>query len=66
MALVPRLAQPLRQPGLVTIPVIGSPASRLIFAAVRAGSNTSPPALAVLTSLAQVAAERPDAALPLA
>jgi DNA-binding transcriptional LysR family regulator len=64
VALIPRLAQPLRQADLVTIPVIGSPASRLIFAAVRAGSNTSPPAMAVLSTLAEVAAERPDAAPP--
>ena len=62
VALIPRLAQPLRQRSVVTLPVVGSPASRLIFAAVRAGSNSSPPAMAVLDMLAEVAAERPDAA----
>jgi DNA-binding transcriptional LysR family regulator len=61
VALIPRLAQPLRQRSLVTIPVVGSPASRLIFAAVRASSTTSPPSMAVLSMLAEVAAERPDA-----
>jgi glutamate-ammonia-ligase adenylyltransferase len=66
VALIPRLAQPLRHPGLVTIPVIGSPACRLIFAAVRAGSDTSPPAMAVLNTLVEVAAQRPDAAVPAA
>lgn len=64
VALIPRLAQPLRQRNVVTIPVVGSPASRLIFAAVRAGSNSSPPAMAVLNMLAEVASERPDAAAP--
>ncbi|MDQ8044660.1 MAG: LysR family transcriptional regulator [Solirubrobacteraceae bacterium] len=64
VALVPRLAQPLRPPGLVTCPVIGSPTSRLIFAVARAGVQTVPPALTVLDTLAQIAAARHDAAAP--
>ncbi|MDO9355680.1 MAG: LysR substrate-binding domain-containing protein, partial [Solirubrobacteraceae bacterium] len=62
VALVPRLAQPLRPSGLVTVPVLGSAASRLIFAITRAGVQSSPPAFTVLEALVQVAAERPDAA----
>lgn len=62
VALIPRLARPLRPAGLVTLPVVGSPASRLIFALTRAGAHASPPAMAVLEMLVQVAAERPDAA----
>lgn len=62
VALVPRLAQPLRPTGLVTCPVLGSPASRLIFAIARAGAQAAPPALTMMDALVQVAAERPDAA----
>lgn len=62
VALIPRLAQPLRPAGLVTIPVVGSPAARLIFGIVRAGAYASPPALAVLETLVEIAAERPDSA----
>ena len=46
VALIPRLARPLRPAGLVTLPVVGSPASRLIFGIVRAGAHASPPAMA--------------------
>jgi DNA-binding transcriptional LysR family regulator len=61
VALIPRLAQPLRPAGLVTCPVVGSPASRLIFAIARAGAQAAPPALAVFDTLVAVASERHDA-----
>jgi DNA-binding transcriptional LysR family regulator len=62
VALIPRLAQPLRQPGLVVCPVTGTTASRLIFAVVRAGAQNDPSTSAVLATLQAVAAARPDAA----
>jgi DNA-binding transcriptional LysR family regulator len=62
VALIPRLAQPLRPSGLVVCPVLGSTASRLIFAVVRAGAQHDPATAAVLATLQCVAAERPDAA----
>jgi DNA-binding transcriptional LysR family regulator len=61
VALVPRLAQPLRQQGLAVCPVVGSNASRLIFAAVRAGAQHDPTTAAVLATLTEVAARRLDA-----
>lgn len=61
VALVPRLAQPLRPANLVTCPVIGSPTSRLVFAVARAGVQSVPPALTVLATLQEIAAGRPDA-----
>jgi len=62
VALVPRLAQPLRQTDVVVCPVIGSTASRLIFAAVRAGAQNDPSTAAVLATLKAVASARPDSA----
>lgn len=62
VALIPRLAQPLRQDGLVVCPVLGAQASRLIFAAMRAGSQHDPGTAAALACLRSVAAGRPDAA----
>jgi DNA-binding transcriptional LysR family regulator len=61
VALIPRLAQPLRQDGLVVCPVIGTTASRLIFAVVRAGAQQDPSTAAVLTALEAVAAAHPGA-----
>lgn len=61
VALVPRLAQPLRHQGLVRIPVAGSPAARLLFALTRASAHAAPPIMAVLDAIMAVAAERPDA-----
>jgi DNA-binding transcriptional LysR family regulator len=61
IALIPRLAQPLRPGGLVVCPVVGSVASRLLFAVVRAGSQHDSSTAAVLSTLQRVAAERPDA-----
>ncbi len=62
VALIPRLAQPLRQTDVVVCPVIGTTASRLIFAAVRAGAQNDPSTAAVLAQLKAVAAARPDSA----
>lgn len=61
VALVPRLAQPLRQAGLVVCPVVGEPASRLLIALVRSGSRDDPATTAVLDLLSELAAQRPDA-----
>jgi DNA-binding transcriptional LysR family regulator len=63
VALVPRLAQPLRQSGLAVCPVVGAPASRRIYAAVRAGAQNDPGTAAVLSCLEEVARRRPDAVL---
>jgi DNA-binding transcriptional LysR family regulator len=61
VALIPRLAQPLRQPGLFRCRVDGAPAARLLFALARAGAESAPPVMAVLDTIAEVAASRPDA-----
>jgi DNA-binding transcriptional LysR family regulator len=66
VALIPRLAQPLRQDGLVVCPVIGTTASRLIFAVVRAGAQQDASTAAVLGALAAVAAAHPGATTPAA
>lgn len=58
VALVPRLAQPLPVEGLVACPVVGSPASRQIFAAVRAGAQHDAVIAAVLETLGTVARDR--------
>ncbi len=55
VALVPRLAQPLRAPGVVTCPVVGEPAARSLFATVRAGTEQDPGLAAVLDALCRVA-----------
>jgi DNA-binding transcriptional LysR family regulator len=62
VALVPRLAQPLRQDGLVVCPVRGTTASRLIFAVVRSGAQNDPSTAAVLDTLRGIAARHADAA----
>jgi DNA-binding transcriptional LysR family regulator len=62
VALIPRLAQPLRHDGLVVCPVLGTSASRLIFAVVRAGAQHDATTAAVLATLQQVAGARVDAA----
>lgn len=59
VALIPRLAQPLRPPGLVVCPVAG--ASRLVFAAVRSGAQADPAVAEALDTLVAVAASRSDA-----
>ena len=60
VALIPRSAQPLRPSGLAVLPVAGAPASRLLFALVRAGTELDPGTRAVLDALSAVAAARPD------
>lgn len=60
VALIPRSAQPLRQPGLAVLPVAGAPATRLLFALTRAGTGQDPATRATLEALAAVAADRPD------
>lgn len=61
VALIPRLAQPLRQPGLVRCEVAGAPAARLLFALTRASAESAPPVMAVLDAITEIAAARPDA-----
>lgn len=60
VALVPRSAQPLRPQGLAVLPVAGAPATRLLFALTRAGTDQDPATRAALEALAAVAAARPD------
>ncbi len=60
VALIPRSAQPLRPPGLAVLPVAGAPASRLLFALVRAGTELDPGTRAALDALSAIAAARPD------
>jgi DNA-binding transcriptional LysR family regulator len=63
VALVPRLVQPLHQPGLVLRPPAGPPPTRHVFAAVRAGSDGDPVLSAVVAQLQAAAhqiAENPD------
>jgi DNA-binding transcriptional LysR family regulator len=55
VALAPRLAQPLPVDGLAVVPVLGSPASRHFYAAVRAGSQDDPAIALVLQSLVEAA-----------
>jgi DNA-binding transcriptional LysR family regulator len=59
VSLIPRSAQPLR-PRLAVLPVVGAPASRLLYALVRAGTEQDPGTAAVLDALSAVAAARPD------
>jgi DNA-binding transcriptional LysR family regulator len=55
VALVPRLAQPLTEQGLVLRPLAGPGAARNIFAAVRAGAQDDPVLAATLGALLDVA-----------
>ena len=59
VSLIPRSAQPLR-PRLAMLPVAGAPASRLLYALVRAGTEQDPGTAAALDGLSAVAAARPD------
>ena len=56
VALVPRLAHPLRVDGVLICPIVGNRAVRNIFAAVRAGAEHDPVLAAVLDELRQAAA----------
>lgn len=58
VALVPRLAQPLGVEGIVVCPVVGTPAARRVFAAVRSGAQADPVIATVLQTLQDVAAQR--------
>ena len=60
VALIPRSAQPLRPHDLAVLPVVGAPASRLLFALTRAGTDLDPATRATLEALSTVAAARPD------
>jgi DNA-binding transcriptional LysR family regulator len=60
VALIPRLAFPLRQRDVVICPVLGQPAARVLFALTRAGTQLDPGTAAVIAMLGDVAAERPD------
>lgn len=55
VALIPRSAQPLGPADVVTCPVIGSPAARVLFALTRAGREDDPGIAAVLRELRSVA-----------
>lgn len=57
VALIPRMAYPLRRPGLVCCPVVGSPAARRLLALVRAGAEREPGITAVIETLVSVAGE---------
>ena len=60
VALIPRSAQPLRPHNLAVLPVVGAPASRLLYALTRAGTEQDPATRATLEALEAVAAARPD------
>jgi DNA-binding transcriptional LysR family regulator len=60
VSLIPRSAQPLRPSGLAVLPVAGAPASRLLYALVRTGTELDPGTAAALEALTAVAAARPD------
>ncbi|MBX3093615.1 MAG: LysR family transcriptional regulator [Cryobacterium sp.] len=60
VALIPRLAFPLRQQDVVVCPVLGQPASRVLFALARAGTQLDPGTAVVVDTLRAVAAERLD------
>jgi DNA-binding transcriptional LysR family regulator len=64
VALIPRSAQPLRPCGLAVLPVVGAPASRQLFALVRAGTELDPGTRAALEALGVVAGARPDGMVP--
>ncbi len=53
VALAPRLAQPLPDDGVAVVPVLGTPAARHLYAAVRAGSQDDPLVALVLQRLRQ-------------
>ena len=60
VALIPRLAQPLPD-DVVVCPVVGTPATRQIFAAVRAGAQSDPVVAAVLDDAGRGARRMPGA-----
>jgi DNA-binding transcriptional LysR family regulator len=58
VALVPRSAQPLRPSGIAVLPVAGAPATRPLFALLRAGTEADPAIATVLEALRAVAADQ--------
>lgn len=55
ISLVPRLAQPLHLSSVTTVPLLGNPAARTIFALTRATDRAAPAIAAVLASITRVA-----------
>ena len=55
VALIPRSAQPLRSHDVAVLPIVGAPASRLLFALTRAGTEQDPGTRATLDALSAVA-----------
>ena len=55
VALIPRSAQPLRSHDVAVLPIAGAPASRLLFALTRAGTEQDPGTRATLDALGAVA-----------
>src|SRR6201996_5000194 len=55
VALIPRSAQPLRPHDVAVLPVAGAPATRLLFALMRAGTEQDPGTRATLDALSAVA-----------
>ncbi len=64
VALIPRLAGPLRQKNVVICPILGQPAARVLFVLVRAGRQFDPATSTVLDALQAIAAIRPDRIAP--
>jgi len=60
VALIPRLAFPLRQRDVLICPVLGQPAARLLFTLTRAGTQLDPGTAAVIELLREIASLRPD------
>jgi DNA-binding transcriptional LysR family regulator len=56
VALVPRSAQPLRPHDVTVLPVVGAPATRLLYALTRTGTERDPGTRAALDALSAVAA----------
>ena len=55
ISLVPRLAHTAPPPGVVIVPLLGAPPQRHVFAACRAGAESSPAIRVVLDALGSVA-----------
>jgi DNA-binding transcriptional LysR family regulator len=55
VALIPRSAQPLRPHDVAVLPIAGAPASRLLFALTRAGTEQDPGTRATLDALSAAA-----------
>lgn len=60
VALIPRLAGPLRAKDVVICPVLGQPAARMLFVLARAGTHLDPGTAAVVEVLQDIAEGRSD------